>query len=124
MSRRGLCFGQPPEHWDTGDPGNRLALTLCRVCPLRRGETCDAGEPDRRPFGVIRAGVAYNERGGVCELCGCGYPIDDLPDVRRHITECRRCRVPRLRSWDRTFQSRRAYFAACYQRRKKQREAV
>mgnify|MGYP001163052938 CR=1 FL=1 len=115
---RGLCFGKPPEQWDTGDDGNRLALALCRVCPLRQGDDCAAGEPDRRPFGVIRAGVAYNERGGRCEICACGYPIDELPDARRDIRECRRCRAPRLRSWDRTFYDRRQYFAKQWKKRK------
>ena len=121
---RALCVGQPPEFWDTGNDGNRLALALCRVCPARDGEDCTVGEPDRRPFGVTRGAVAYNERGGRCDLCACGYPMDELPDVRRHLTECRRCRTPQLRSWDRTFQSRKAYFAAQWLKRKGRKEAA
>lgn len=117
----GLCQTRPPEHWDTGDGGNRLALALCRVCPLRTGDTCDAGLPDRRPTGVIRAGVAYNQRGGVCPICDrCGYPNDDLPDARRPAPPgCRHCRVPLLRNW-----SRRAYWAAYYRRRRDEQAAV
>lgn len=116
----GRCVGQPPEFWDTGDDGNRLALALCRVCPARRGEECQLGEPDPRPTGVIRAGVAWNERGGRCPICDtCGYPVDDLPDPRRERTGCRHCRAPKLRSWDRTFMDRKQYFATYYQRRKK-----
>lgn len=119
---RALCVDQPPEHWDTGDRGNRLALALCRVCPARDGEVCTVGQPDRRPFGVIRAGVAYNERGRRCEICDCGYPNDDIDKGRDRPPGCRQCRVPVLRSWARTFMSRREYNAAGYERRKKQRD--
>ena len=113
----GLCETRPWEFWETGDPGNRLALALCRVCPARRGEDCAAGQPDPRPTGVIRGGVAYNERGGRCPICPvCGYPVTDLPDRCRPV--CVRCRVPRLRSWDSTFMSRKQYLATYYQRRK------
>lgn len=116
---RALCSGRPPEWWDTGDPGNRLALALCRVCPVRTGTTCQAGEPDPRPAGVIRAAIAYTDRRGVCPICDrCGYPVDDLPDSRRQREGCRNCRTPRLRSWDRTFTARRQYQAARYRRRK------
>lgn len=115
----GLCFTQPPEYWDTGDPGNRLALGLCRVCPLRDGDDCAAGLPDQRPHGVIRAGVAYNERGGVCPTCDrCGYPVDDLPDRRRPTPPgCKHCRVPQLQSWQRHFLPRNEYLALCHRRR-------
>lgn len=115
-----LCVGKPPEHWDTGDDGNRLALALCRVCPVRNGNTCDAGEPDARPTGVIRAAVAYNQRGGVCPICDvCGYPVDDLPSPsRRQPPGCRHCRVPKVQSWARHYMTRKAYFAAYYRRRK------
>ncbi|MFE9955862.1 hypothetical protein [Micromonospora sp. NPDC005299] len=118
------CVGQPPEFWDTGDPGNRLALQLCAVCPARRDENCLVGEPDRKPFGVIRAGVAYNERGGRCPTCDCGYPVDDLPDARRQLTGCRHCRVPKLRSWDSTFMNRQAYQAKRWQTRKAKAKAA
>lgn len=118
MTAAGLCQTRPPEFWDTGDPGNRLALALCRVCPARAGETCLAGETDPHPAGVIRAGVAYNERGRVCPVCECGYPVDDLSHPSRWRPGCRHCRVPRVRSWQRTFGGRRAYLAAYYRRRK------
>ena len=120
MTARGLCETRPYEWWDTGDSGNRLALALCRVCPMRDGETCRAGQLDRRPTGVIRAGVAYNERGGVCPICDrCGYPNDDLPERKRtRAPGCRHCRVPQLHSWARRFLSRSAYNAAGYRRRK------
>ncbi|MEU7771251.1 hypothetical protein AB0C44_07985 [Micromonospora taraxaci] len=113
--KAGLCFTQPPEFWETGDDGNRLALALCRACPLRRGDTCGAGLPDPKPTGVIRAGVAYNERGGVCPICvTCGYPVADLPHRRQPEGEgCRYCRVPTPKAW-----SRKAYWAARYRAKK------
>lgn len=119
----GLCFTRPSEHWDTGNPGNRLALALCRVCPLRQGEDCRAGLDDPRPTGVIRAGVAYNERGGRCDICAtCGYPVDDLPDRRRPTPPgCRHCRVPQPKSWQRHFMGPSDYLAFCHRRRMAQR---
>lgn len=119
MTTVGLCETRPYQWWDTGDPGNRLALALCRVCPARDGSTCLAGQADQRPAGVIRAGVAFNERGRRCDICAvCGYPVDDVLAPSRIPPGCRHCRVPRLRSWSRTFMTRQTYFAACYQRRK------
>ena len=120
----GHCFTQPAEFWDTGDPGNRLALALCRVCPLRQGEDCRAGLADPRPAGVIRAGVAFNERGGRCDICPtCGYPMDDLPDRRRpdKPVGCRHCRPPQPTSWQRRFMTRPEYMAFCHRRRMAQR---
>lgn len=104
-----LCQTRPPEWWETGDPGNRLAIGLCRVCPGR--EECAAGA--RGEAGVIRAGVAYLERGGVAEICHCGYPDDRRADYRRSYACCRRCAVPRLRNW-----SRKRYWAEQYKARK------
>ncbi|RKN38471.1 hypothetical protein [Micromonospora endolithica] len=122
----GLCTTRDPEMWDTGNGGNRLALALCAVCPVRVGTTCAAGEPDDRPTGVIRAGVAYNERGGVCPVCDrCGYPVDDLPDRRRPTPPgCRHCRVPQLGSWARQFLPRNEYEALCHRRRMAKRRAA
>ena len=109
-----LCIGRPPEWWETGDEGNRLALAICRNCPERTGTQCTAGMPDPHPVGVIRAAVAYHERGWVCPVCDvCGYPVDDRVDARRPKPGCRNCRVPKLRPW-----SRKAYFAARYRRQK------
>lgn len=72
-----LCATRPAEWWDTGDDGNRLALALCRVCP--NVVPCAAG--DRKPRGVVRAGVVYGDAGEL-PLCGCGYPF---------LARCRRC---------------------------------
>lgn len=72
---RPRCQGPPPEYWDIGDDGNRLALMLCDVCPRRRGTECDAGLADPNPHGVIRAGVPYSEAGNAISICIiCGYP--------------------------------------------------
>lgn len=106
-----LCVSRPPDWWETGDDGNRLALAICRVCPVR--EECAAGS--LREAGVIRAGVAYTERGKVARICSCGYPDDKLPDPRRTTTLCRRCLPPPLRAWR---QDRRRYWAEYYRRRK------
>jgi hypothetical protein len=90
-----LCVGKPPEWWlELGDDGNRLALALCRVCPIRRDKVC-AGRyviPDEHPAGVIRAAVAYSDAGTPLPVCGtCGYPVADYGggDVL-----CTRCKVP------------------------------
>lgn len=69
---RATCRRLPPEWWESGDDGNRLAMSLCRgACPVR-GECADS-EP--RSVGVIRAGVAYSDVGTVLRLCPCGRPI-------------------------------------------------
>ncbi|MFG1872193.1 hypothetical protein [Micromonospora arborensis] len=88
----GTCRGLPPEWWDTGDDGNRLALGICGSCPQRVGGECRAGLPDRRPAGVIRAGLPYNDRGIVLPLCACGYP--HIAYAGGAVTACPRCVVP------------------------------
>lgn len=91
---RQLCLFKPSDWWETGDDGNRLALALCGRCPARAA-TCPGGDP--RPYGVIRAGIAYSDTGSPLPVCGCGYPADD-----RRATEasrCRRCAPPRLDRW-------------------------
>lgn len=108
---RALCATRPADWWETGDGGNRLALALCRVCPAQPACAATAS----REAGVIRAGVAYTERGRVARICSCGYPDDKLPDPRRTTSLCRRCEVPLLRAWR---QDRRRYWADYYRRRK------
>lgn len=117
----GLCETRPAEWWETGDPGNRLALALCRVCPQRRGDDCLAGLPDPKPTGVIRAAVAYNQRGGICPICErCGYPVHDLPESRwKRSPGCTHCRVPTPQSWVRRYGDRREYWRAQWRKRKK-----
>lgn len=84
MSRL-LCVGKPPEWWDTGDGGNRLALGICGLCPVN--PRC--GRSDRRPYGVIRAGTAYDDAGTPLQLCGCGYPRP-----ADNLNPCPRCTIP------------------------------
>jgi hypothetical protein len=62
-----ICETKPPEWWETGDGGNRLALLLCGACT-----GCPNTDP--RPTGVIRDAVAYNDDGHQLILCDCGYP--------------------------------------------------
>ncbi len=82
---RALCASLPSDWWMTGDDGNRLALALCSVCPLR--ERCLEGDPE--PHGVIRGGVAWGDDGRPRGLCGCGYPLPAKDGVER--AECYRC---------------------------------
>lgn len=69
----GLCVGRPPQWWETGDDNNRLALALCRRCPIRQGTHCEL-KVETRPTGMIVAGVAYSDRREPLQLCLCGYP--------------------------------------------------
>ncbi|MGC4886748.1 hypothetical protein [Micromonospora sp. DT227] len=88
----GACRSLPSEWWDTDDDGSRLALAICRSCPERRGAECVAGRPDDEPAGVIRAGVAYNDRGIALPLCECGYP--QVAYAGGTVGPCPRCVVP------------------------------
>lgn len=76
-----LCRTRPADWWDLGDDGNRLALAICAACPVL--DRCAPG----RHHGVIRAGVAWAERGGRADICGCGYPVLGIGD------RCARCTV-------------------------------
>lgn len=90
---RVLCHGRPPEWWDVGDEGNRLARALCRVCPARDGDQCDAGQPDPHPVGVIRAGIPYSDAGDRMPLCpACRGPLHGYRGGG--LTACTRCAVP------------------------------
>ncbi|WP_420123881.1 hypothetical protein [Nakamurella sp.] len=106
----GLCATRPADWWDLGDDGNRLALAICRACPALA--TC-AADTTAREAGVIRAGIAYLERGGIAPICQCGYPDDKRADSRRTTVLCRRCHVPQVRAWR---QDRRRYWAEYYRR--------
>lgn len=88
---RVLCAGLPAELWDSHDDGARLALAICRRCPVQ--PTCLAGDP--HPVGVVRAGVAFSNTGrplSVCPTCGYPQPGDALGGGDR----CPRCDVPTL----------------------------
>lgn len=63
-----LCATRPSDWWMVPDGGNRLALGLCSVCPAL--PTCGTD----REYGVIRAGVAWDDEGRVLALCSCGRP--------------------------------------------------
>lgn len=74
-----LCLNRPASWWDTGDPGNRKAIALCAVCP--GNYRCADDDPE--PRGVIRAGIAYNDRGKTVTVCPrCGR----LDDATRRTT--------------------------------------
>lgn len=88
----GSCRGLPAQWWETGDDGNRLALTICGHCPARQDNHCRAGLPDPHPAGVIRAGLAYNDNGVALPLCDCGYPV--LAYRGGPVGSCPRCTVP------------------------------
>lgn len=78
---RALCRTRPSDWWDLGDDGNRLAIAICSVCPVR--VRCSTGVH----AGVIRGGVAWRDTGSPAPLCGCGRPA---PRAER----CSTCSVP------------------------------
>jgi hypothetical protein len=81
----------PSDWWLSGDDGSRLALAICRRCPVRVG--CLDGDPD--PHGVIRAGEAFSDFGnrlGDCPTCGYPQPGDRIAQRDR----CPRCELPPL----------------------------
>lgn len=78
---RALCRTRPADWWDLGDDGNRLALAICSVCPVR--DRC----ADDEPAGVVRAGVAYRDSGEPAQVCRCGRPIPR----RRDSGDCYQC---------------------------------
>lgn len=82
---RRLCVGRPAEWWETDNDGARLALDICSVCPGLA--SCDRG----RRWGMVQAGVAWNELGFPAGICACGYP---LPVSREGVerSQCFRCR--------------------------------
>ena len=88
-----LCFGRPHEWWETGDGGNRLAIALCKACPMRYGTECHAGMPDPSPVGVIRAGIPYSDNGAALPLCpSCGYPNTAYRGGKNSL--CATCQPP------------------------------
>lgn len=81
-----LCVGRPPEWWWTGNPGNSLAVAICRRC-----EGCPDNDP--APHGVIRHGNAYADSGIVLPTC----PNCDRPNSAYRGGEaglCKSCAVP------------------------------
>jgi hypothetical protein len=69
---RAPCHRLPADWWETGDHGNRLAITLCRLACTVQPE-CRQGDPN--PAGIVHNGVAYNDRGEPYPQCPCGRPI-------------------------------------------------
>jgi hypothetical protein len=105
---KALCETRPTDWWETGDEGNRLALLLCGVCPARvRCAETSTGE-----YGVVRAGVAYQDDGRVAAICDCGQPIDTYRG-RTLSGCCGWCRVPLVKAWR---QDRRRYWAEFYRK--------
>lgn len=88
LDRTGLCMTRPPEWWDLGNDGNRLALLLCNACP--RVARCGEGDP--KPHGVILAGIAWADSGVALPICWCGYPQTNYRGGT--AADCPRCRVP------------------------------
>jgi len=101
---------RPPEWWDVDNPGARLAVLLCGVCPAL--ERCR--RLARRPAGVVWAGVAYSDAGVPLPICSCGYPdevgtgrgcrwcgLDSLPGMPRRLYWWIRYRQQRERAAER-----------------------
>lgn len=87
-----LCVGRDPEWWDTDNAGARLAMAICRACPLRLDCYDDS------PAGVIRAGVPYSNVGTALKTCPtCGYPQPG--ELTNHKDRCPHCDVPSLARW-------------------------
>lgn len=81
-----LCAGRDPEWWTPGHEQARLAIRICTVCP-----GCPDNDP--APHGVIRRGVAYNDRGFIIPPCpNCGHPQVNYRGG--DLTLCSRCAVP------------------------------
>jgi hypothetical protein len=80
---RALCRTRPADWWDVPNDGNRLAIGLCQVCPVR--SRC--AETDTEPAGVVRGGVAYRDTGERAQVCPCGRPIPR----RRDSGDCYQC---------------------------------
>lgn len=79
------CVTRPAQWWDTGNSQNVRAIDLCKKqCPLRA--ECKPGRYEK-PIGVIRAGVAYNDRGTAIKQC----PICDRPMTDWYGNSTPRC---------------------------------
>jgi hypothetical protein len=83
---RPLCASLPADWWDTGDPGNRLALQICGRCT-------GCPDDDPQPHGVIRRGVAYFDTGKAVPICpSCGRP--NVSYRGGAVGLCSSCTVP------------------------------
>lgn len=89
------CVTNPAQWWDTGHRLNPRALTLCQTaCPLAARQDC-APKGKTAALGVIRAGVAYDERGHRVHLCRtCRMPLNK--GIRPGSRDCDLCRRGRL----------------------------
>jgi hypothetical protein len=87
------CVTSPPQWWDSGNRHNPRAINLCRTaCPFRQQCEPDNGDP---AIGVIRGGVAYDERGKPLPLCHqCQQPLNK--SVQPGSNTCDLCRRGRL----------------------------
>lgn len=68
-----VCATRPGEWWETGNDGNRLAIALCRRCPL--SDRCPALDGQGRAFGMVAAGQAWSDYGHPLTVCSCGQPV-------------------------------------------------
>jgi len=85
---KAICRTRPSDWWETGDDGNRLAMTLCRIaCPVLTD--CAAHACDEA--GVVRAGTAYADTGRVLTVCPCGRPVIGQSAKEGY---CRTCEPP------------------------------
>ena len=83
-----LCAGRDPDWWTTGDPGNRLAVMICRRCT-----SCPGDDPT--PHGVIRQGVAYSDTGIALPACSnCGAPNAAYLGGPAEFSRCDTCATP------------------------------
>lgn len=93
LAGRPACVDRPADWWDTGDGGNRLAMTMCRLaCPLiNRCPVLHGG----RAYGVVAAGQAWTDAGVPAPVCKCGRPV-----LRSAGIVCLTCDPPPPRRWN------------------------
>ena len=85
-----LCRGRPADWWETGDPGNALAVLICGLC---------AGCPDNdlEPHGVIRRGIAYSDAGKPLPPCSnCAMPNTAFTGGDASRKRCTSCADPTI----------------------------
>ena len=105
-----VCARRPAEWWETGDPGNRLAMLLCRnACGLL--DACP-GIEDGRAYGMVAAGRVWSDFGRPLRLCGCGRPVvvRSRAPGRGASGMCRTCDPPPPLVWPPRRLSRTTYW--------------
>ncbi|MBM0277236.1 hypothetical protein [Micromonospora tarensis] len=81
------CVTNPVGWWDTGHKNNPVAINLCNTrCPLKLRDECKPGKYEK-PIGVVRAGVAYDDRGTALKQC----PICQRPMTKHFANRAPRC---------------------------------